>query len=139
MVNKEDFAKRLIELMDHYELSASSLADKLNVQRSSISHLLSGRNNPSLDFVSKVIDNYSDVSFKWLVKGIGSLETLSHDVDDEHVSPTLFDQSSISSVNKDVPISTPTRSYSKKTLIKTLLLYSDGSFEVYDDDSTSKG
>ena len=55
MINNLDFAHRLNKVMDYYQLSAASFADKINVQRSSISHLLSGRNKPSLDFVLKVL------------------------------------------------------------------------------------
>ncbi|PZQ78296.1 MAG: XRE family transcriptional regulator, partial [Flavobacterium johnsoniae] len=51
MVNTEDFIKRLEKILDYYNLTASSFADKIGVQRSSISHLLSGRNKPSLDFI----------------------------------------------------------------------------------------
>lgn len=131
MVNKEAFAKRLQELMDYHEISAASLADKISVQRSSISHLLSGRNNPSLDFILKVLDNYPQISFEWLVKGIGSLESDVDTKDDSSSTPTLFEQEPIDSLqktSKDVPET----GYSKKTLLKTLLLYSDGSFEVFD-------
>ena len=43
MVNIDDFIKRLEIILDYYNLSASAFADKINVQRSSLSHLLSGR------------------------------------------------------------------------------------------------
>ena len=51
MVNIEKFAERLKIVMDHYELSAALFAEKIEVQRSSISHILSKRNKPSLEFV----------------------------------------------------------------------------------------
>ena len=54
MINVEEFAKRLNIIMDFHQLSAALLADKIEVQRSSISHLLSGRNKPSLEFVLKI-------------------------------------------------------------------------------------
>ena len=55
MVNVEKFAERLNKIMDFYEITAGNFADKIEVQRSSISHILSGRNKPSLDFVLKVL------------------------------------------------------------------------------------
>ena len=55
MVNIEDFIKRLEKILDYYSLTASSFADKIGVQRSSMSHLLSGRNKPSLDFILKIL------------------------------------------------------------------------------------
>lgn len=64
-------AERLKIVMDHYDMTPSSLADLLEVQRSSISHLLSGRNNPSLDFVMKVLENFPEVDLYWFVNGVG--------------------------------------------------------------------
>ena len=54
MVNSDDFIKRLEIILDYYALSASGFADKIGVQRSSLSHLLSGRNKPSLDFIFRL-------------------------------------------------------------------------------------
>lgn len=72
MINTDDFVKRLETIFDYYGLTASSFADKINVQRSSISHLLSGRNKPSLDFILKVIDSFPDVDLLWLLNGTGN-------------------------------------------------------------------
>lgn len=58
MVNSAEFAKRLDKLFDFYDLNASSFAEKIDVGRASISHLLSGRNKPSLDFVMKVVQTF---------------------------------------------------------------------------------
>jgi len=72
MVNIEDFIKRLETILDYYSLTASSFADKISVQRSSMSHLLSGRNKPSLDFVLKVTEEFPDVELEWFLNGKGS-------------------------------------------------------------------
>lgn len=72
MVNSQDFIKRLQIIIDHYQLSAASLADKIGVQRSSISHLLSGRNKPSLEFVLKLVRQFPEVSLYWLLNGTGN-------------------------------------------------------------------
>ena len=71
MVNTQEFTNRLERLLAHYEMSASSFADAIGVQRSSISHLLSGRNRPSLDFVMKVIARFPEVNLYWLLNGKG--------------------------------------------------------------------
>ena len=62
MVNNFEFAERLKNVMEYYNLTATALADSIAIQRSSISHLLSGRNKPSLDFVMKVLEKYPDVT-----------------------------------------------------------------------------
>jgi predicted transcriptional regulator len=72
MVNTEDFIKRLEILLDYYSLNASSFADKIGVQRSSLSHLLSGRNKPSLDFILKIVDVFPAVDLYWILKGEGT-------------------------------------------------------------------
>ena len=72
MVNTEDFVKRLEIILDYYSLNASSFADKIGVQRSSLSHLLSGRNKPSLDFILKILDVFPDVDLYWVLKGKGT-------------------------------------------------------------------
>ena len=72
MVNTEDFIKRLEELLEYYSLSASGFADKINVQRYSLSHLLSGRNKPSLDFILKITDEFPEVDLYWILNGKGT-------------------------------------------------------------------
>lgn len=69
MVNIDDFIKRLEYLMDYNALNASAFADKIGVQRSSISHLLSGRNKPSLDFILKILEVFPEVNLYWILEG----------------------------------------------------------------------
>src|SRR5690606_15634735 len=57
--------------------SAAAFADKIGVQRSSISHILSGRNKPSLDFILKILAAYPDVELYWLLNGKGSFPATS--------------------------------------------------------------
>lgn len=71
MVNTEDFIKRLEILLDYYSINASSFADKIGVQRSSLSHLLSGRNKPSLDFILKILEVFPEVDLYWILNGKG--------------------------------------------------------------------
>lgn len=72
MVNTDEFIKRLEILLDYYSLNASAFADKIGVQRSSLSHLLSGRNKPSLDFILKILEVFPDVDLYWILNGKGN-------------------------------------------------------------------
>ncbi|WP_179345084.1 helix-turn-helix domain-containing protein [Winogradskyella ursingii] len=72
MINSSEFTKRLQKVIDFYDETASSFAEKIGVQRSSISHILSGRNKPSLDFVMKVLHAYPEVELYWLLNGKGN-------------------------------------------------------------------
>jgi len=69
MLNTDEFTNRLKKIMDYYDLSAAVFADKIGVQRSSISHLLSGRNKPSLDFILKITSIFKEVDLYWLING----------------------------------------------------------------------
>lgn len=71
MVNSEEFVKRLEQILQFYGLNASIFAERVGVQRSSLSHLLSGRNKPSLDFVMKICDEFSEVDLYWFLRGEG--------------------------------------------------------------------
>ena len=72
MLNIDDFIKRLEIILDYYGLNSSSFADKIGVQRSSMSHLLSGRNKPSLDFVMKILEVFPEVDLYWILNGLGN-------------------------------------------------------------------
>ena len=71
MINSDDFTKRLQKVIDYYAETASSFSEKIGVQRSSISHILSGRNKPSLDFIMKILATYPEVELYWLLNGKG--------------------------------------------------------------------
>lgn len=64
---------RVQEIIRRYNLSPSKLADQLEVPRSTISHILSERNKPSLEFLQKVLENYPDINTDWLIKGEGDI------------------------------------------------------------------
>jgi len=64
---------RLLFFMNRENISATSLADEIGVQRSSISHILSGRNNPSYDFIYKIITRYEHMNAEWLITGKGDM------------------------------------------------------------------
>ena len=85
-----ELADRLKQIIDQYELTPSGLADLLDVQRSSISHLLSGRNKPSLDFVMKILENFPEVDLYWFVNGVGKFPL--NEKKEIEKSYTLFSQ-----------------------------------------------
>lgn len=66
--------ERISKIIEHYGLTSSEFADKIEVQRSSISHITSGRNKPSLDILIKVKENFPELSWDWLINGEGEME-----------------------------------------------------------------
>lgn len=103
-----------MELIDRFKylmklnnLTASAFADEIGVQRSSVSHILSGRNKPSLEFIQKVLAKYPKVSADWLIAGAKNTEP----------SGTVI---------KSPP---PTPSFSNKGIKKIVVFYEDNTFE----------
>ena len=64
---------RITLLIKAKNCTAAQFADEIGVQKSSISHILSGRNNASLDFVQKILLRYPEVNMDWLMFGKGPL------------------------------------------------------------------
>src|SRR5690606_13834378 len=62
--------ERIIEIIEKSGLTPSEFADKIGVQRSAISHITSGRNNPSLDFLIKIKNEFPEIDTDWLIFGI---------------------------------------------------------------------
>ncbi len=67
--------ERIRQLLTDKGLTAAAFADKLRVPRSTISHILSGRNKPSLEMVYKILDAFPDLRTEWLVRGEGLMYT----------------------------------------------------------------
>lgn len=64
---------RLAELIAEEGITSSKFAELLEVQPSNISHILSGRNNPSYDFIVRVLSKFTNVNPDWLLLGEGDI------------------------------------------------------------------
>lgn len=117
--------------MDYYELSAALFAEKIEVQRSSISHLLSGRNKPSLEFVLKIVNTFpEEVDLYWLLKGMGSFpknseHTKSHPPIKSETTQRIPDESKQTSQESS-------QSSTTKEIERVLIFFKDGTFKNYD-------
>jgi len=60
--------------MESESLKSSALADNIGVNRATISHILSGRNKPSIDFLQKLLHSYPALNANWLITGIGYMQ-----------------------------------------------------------------
>jgi transcriptional regulator with XRE-family HTH domain len=79
---------RLLKLLDTEQLSSAKFADAIGVQRSSVSHILSGRNKPSFDFLQKTLKAFPMLNAEWLILGEGDM----YEGVVGPVSGSLFDQ-----------------------------------------------
>ncbi|MDX1652053.1 MAG: helix-turn-helix transcriptional regulator [Brumimicrobium sp.] len=129
---------RLQMIMKMNNLTSSAFADKVGVQRSSVSHVISGRNKPSLDFIEKILTAFPRVNADWLVTGkqIGK-ENLNREEYDsrettnsgesghtEATNPERQEQDSTKTKSLSVPFSSV-----RKEVVKVLIFYNDGTFE----------
>jgi len=65
---------RLKKWMKIEGLKSSQLADSISSNRATISHILSGRNKPSIDFLDKLLNNYPELNANWLITGVGNMK-----------------------------------------------------------------
>jgi transcriptional regulator with XRE-family HTH domain len=65
--------EQIEEILTNYQLTSAQFADLIGVQRSSISHILSGRNKPSFDFIQKILLKYPHINADWLITGRGDI------------------------------------------------------------------
>ena len=93
MLNYEAIVSRIKKVIEDHDLNAASFAEKIGVQRSSISHILSGRNKPSLDFVMKVLHSYQEVDLYWLVNGKGQFPKVDTEKNKDSQSQLKFSES----------------------------------------------
>jgi len=142
--------ERILAFLQNENKSYAQFAEEIGVQPSGISHILSGRNNPSLDFIVKMLLKYPSLSADWLLFGRGSMY--------KYVSqPTLFDtephfeaaevalpagEVNVAPVSPDLPegpdnapgvkgIELQEVSNASKRLIRIMFFYSDKSFSEY--------
>lgn len=139
----DEMKDRIAHIIRAKNLTAAEFADRLGIQPSNVSHLLSGRNNPSLDFVRKLKETFPEYNLDWIVLGKGPItvsEPLvvtsppaeTHSVESEEPedtpNPPVESHSSPenrSIVSEESPISSP-----QSGLKQLILVYPDNTFEV---------
>jgi len=152
MIDSADFTKRIHKIMKKNELNASSFAEAISVGRSSISHILSGRNKPSLELVMNIIQQFPEVDIYWLLNGKGTypkveqsvikpiskIETTTPPVINIPQEEVLMTQKKVDSITPDLFSTTQIekeflveKNNLGKNITKVIILYSDGSFKDY--------
>lgn len=115
-----EIVSRIHQIIQEQQLSAAAFADSIGVQRSSISHVLSGRNKPSLDFILKTLQAFPHVSSQWLLFGKGT--------------PTLLSTPKETQATDGDANEPPPRVISRELgdgVDKIVFFFKDGSFQTY--------
>jgi transcriptional regulator with XRE-family HTH domain len=138
--------ERLLEFLKAENKSSAQFADEIGVQPSGISHILSGRNNPSLDFVVKMLEKYRFISTDWLLFGKGPMYK-------DSKMQTLFDEDILNNKIETIPAvnesyrpenkkplsekeglieSSPSATYKGKSNVRKIVwFYDNNSFEEF--------
>ena len=103
---------RIQNIIEKYGLSSNTFAQEIDVNRSTISHILSGRNKPSIEVLQRILRRFPDVSASWLLLGQGS-------IDDTNLKPN----------SSHLPIENAIKTV--KSIDNIVVFYSDNSFEEY--------
>jgi transcriptional regulator with XRE-family HTH domain len=133
---------RLLKLLTQLNYSATKFADEIGVQRSGISHILSGRNKPSYDFIVKILNKFPELDAEWLILGKGVMFKTNKSLENINFSskkttlgatktPDLF---SVPVEKIHTPITSQPDSI-KVTYVtpinRIIILSADGTFDVY--------
>lgn len=116
--------------MEFYSLSASALADQIDFNRSTISHLISGRNKPSLEFVMKLLQKFPEVDLDWLVLGKGVFPSDSSPKQEKPKSPTAEGPDLFTEVGH--PERTSPSLSDRSIIDRIVIFYKDGTFQSYE-------
>ena len=139
--------ERLLEFLRTENKSSAQFAEEIGVQPSGISHILSGRNNPSLDFILKMLEKYKFISTDWLLFGKGNMykdEQMKSLFDDADIISRKPDTGSVtkdpdkqileSYINEKDPVSinvTGDKNMKRSSVSRIVMFYDDNSFEEY--------
>lgn len=124
MLNYDAIVSRIKKVIEDHDLNAASFAEKIGVQRSGISHILSGRNKPSLEFLSKIQATFEEVEYDWLLLGNAPPT--------EQAPTTLFENTVVKPEEKKTePEMTLHKNSEHAAPIKEIIyVYEDDSFKV---------
>ena len=139
--------ERLLEFLRVENKSSAQLAEEIGVQASGISHILSGRNNPSLDFVLKMLEKYQYLSTDWLLFGKGSMykenrmqNLFDYDLADNKESNEMKSKNEVPKVNidyedvmknKTMKVSAVSSDKITSDVVKIVWFYENNSFEEF--------
>ena len=134
--------QKIQQMMTQYGYSPTQLADQLGIPRSSISHLMSGRNKPSLEFVLKVLQRFPETNlYEFLgltqpdqqpknAPATTDMNTHWSLFDIEHSGQTEKPNEHKAASNPEIHLSMPTSKLQKP--IRVVFFYGDGTFEAFE-------
>ena len=121
--------ERLQLILKMHSITPSTFADKLGVQRSNVSHVLSGRNKPSLDFLEKIVTHFPRVNAHWLITGV--MQDNGNNIRKADNAEEDLNSKSEKSEFKSIRESQTTANSNRKNVLRILEFYDDNTFLEY--------
>ena len=132
---------RIQNIIDYKGLNFGKFADIIGIQRSALSHIMSGRNNPSLDVLTKILNSFPDISTDWLMFGkdqmldkkyrkveIEQVELFSNEIIDNQEEYSDENTETDKQENEKIIIKEIIK---EKKISKIMIFYSDNTFENF--------
>jgi len=88
-VNINKMNKRFKLWLESQNLNANSLSKLVDLNRSSISHIVNGRNKPSVDMLEKILSIYPNLNLNWLISGFGSMDISQNTSDKKEINKVV--------------------------------------------------
>ena len=135
--------ERFKQLLDEKKMNAARFA----VNASAISHILSGRSKPGFEILNKIVQVFPEVNMNWLISGKGAMynNTINNKNTaipfpefEKEKEPTLFSLPSVSSITEKKKETTNPPLPASKKIKSIILLFDDGSFQIYEHESHEK-
>lgn len=129
--------ERILKVMETEGYSQAQFAAEIGIQRAAMSHIISGRNNPSLDVLLKILRRFPSVSTDWLLFGNGPMTKSAQPAEpaEKTTVPTdsnvAFADSIASSLVHQEKERVVTVEKPAKTISKIMVFYTDNTFDTY--------
>lgn len=143
---------RIKLIMEKENLTPAKFADRLQINRAIISHILNGRNNPSLDVVMKILSEMNYINADWLIYGTGSMYKEGFNGPVPSGEPDLFHQVATNTGEMSETLEKPRETMSKqidntsqlsenkyvnpvknndRKITQIIVYYNDNTFEIF--------
>lgn len=139
--------ERILKIMEREGLTPSKFAEAIGIQRSAMSHIISGRNNPSLDVLLKILERFTYIESDWLLFGKGGMSKENALTEPVLIGNTVKNTAEVQGMpeyRQEMAVETPVNGYKQpviekiicqdkpsKNVSKIMIFYSDNTFDTF--------
>ena len=127
---RPNIRKKIEEIMAAEGMNAKTFAEEVDISAGTLSNILGGRNNPSLDVVQNILNRFRTISADWLVLDVGQMYR-KQGIDSPALNELPFDKSVDAPESQPQPAPAPQQPpvIIQKSVQKIAIFYTDGTFE----------